>query len=158
MGRSRKTRPVLKWVGTLFCGLTFVLATVSLRWWLCLQLSSWFAGIGYGGRVAAWDSSLEGCEFHVSPVPRQMAFDYGDWSRLVCHSGQYWDVTIPFWMLLVLAALPTAFLWWRDRRSIPPGHCRKCGYNLTGNVSGRCPECGTPVRGCSAPTSIAERP
>ena len=23
--------------------------------------------------------------------------------------------------------------------------CRQCGYNLTGNVSGRCPECGTPV-------------
>jgi len=24
------------------------------------------------------------------------------------------------------------------------GHCRKCGYDLTGNVSGICPECGTP--------------
>jgi len=23
--------------------------------------------------------------------------------------------------------------------------CGQCGYNLTGNVSGRCPECGTPV-------------
>jgi len=23
--------------------------------------------------------------------------------------------------------------------------CRQCGYDLTGNVSGRCPECGTPV-------------
>lgn len=23
--------------------------------------------------------------------------------------------------------------------------CHVCGYNLTGNVSGRCPECGTPV-------------
>ena len=23
--------------------------------------------------------------------------------------------------------------------------CLKCGYNLTGNVSGRCPECGTPI-------------
>jgi hypothetical protein len=23
--------------------------------------------------------------------------------------------------------------------------CGKCGYNLTGNVSGVCPECGTPV-------------
>jgi hypothetical protein len=23
-----------------------------------------------------------------------------------------------------------------------PPLCRKCGYNLTGNVSGRCPECG----------------
>jgi len=22
--------------------------------------------------------------------------------------------------------------------------CRKCGYNLTGNISGRCPECGQP--------------
>ena len=25
------------------------------------------------------------------------------------------------------------------------GRCRKCGYNLTGNVSGVCPECGTEV-------------
>jgi hypothetical protein len=24
-------------------------------------------------------------------------------------------------------------------------HCRRCGYDLTGNVSGACPECGTPV-------------
>ena len=24
----------------------------------------------------------------------------------------------------------------------PPGCCRKCGYDLTGNVTGRCPECG----------------
>jgi len=24
-----------------------------------------------------------------------------------------------------------------------PGHWQTCGYNLTGNVSGRCPECGT---------------
>jgi hypothetical protein len=27
------------------------------------------------------------------------------------------------------------------------GHCRKCGYNLTGNVSGICPECGEKVSG-----------
>ena len=25
--------------------------------------------------------------------------------------------------------------------------CRKCGYNLTGNMSGRCPECGQPISG-----------
>lgn len=25
------------------------------------------------------------------------------------------------------------------------GKCRKCGYDLTGNVSGTCPECGTRV-------------
>ncbi len=26
--------------------------------------------------------------------------------------------------------------------------CSKCGYDLTGNVSGVCPECGTPVTRC----------
>ena len=27
--------------------------------------------------------------------------------------------------------------------------CLKCGYDLTGNVSGRCSECGTPVEGAA---------
>lgn len=25
------------------------------------------------------------------------------------------------------------------------GHCRDCGYNLTGNTTGRCPECGMSI-------------
>ena len=41
-------------------------------------------------------------------------------------------------------AIPTVLLLQRHRR-IPVGHCRRCGYNLTGNVSGVCPECGTPI-------------
>ena len=33
-----------------------------------------------------------------------------------------------------------------ERRPLPPpGHCRKCSYNLTANESGVCPECGTEV-------------
>lgn len=27
-------------------------------------------------------------------------------------------------------------------KAVSPGLCRKCGYDLTGNTSGRCPECG----------------
>src|SRR5436190_7739532 len=27
---------------------------------------------------------------------------------------------------------------------VVPGTCHTCGYNLRGNVSGICPECGTP--------------
>lgn len=30
----------------------------------------------------------------------------------------------------------------RLRTKYPSGHCQACGYNLTGNMSGRCPECG----------------
>jgi hypothetical protein len=54
------------------------------------------------------------------------------------------------WPLCVVTAiLPATWLWrWRrDRRLRSDGmpHCAKCDYNLTGNVSGICPECGTPI-------------
>lgn len=46
----------------------------------------------------------------------------------------------------MLAVLPAVILfrreWDRDHRQ-KTGCCRHCGYNLTGNVSGVCPECGT---------------
>ena len=51
---------------------------------------------------------------------------------------------LPLWIPCLLTAIPTLILWRRDSR-IPPGHCRQCRYNLTGNVSGRCPECGTEI-------------
>jgi hypothetical protein len=54
-------------------------------------------------------------------------------------------VVMPLWICFTIVATPTAWLFWRDRRRIPPGHCRECGYNLTGNVSGVCPECGERV-------------
>ncbi len=41
---------------------------------------------------------------------------------------------------MVFIAFPT-FVFWRRGRRRKPGHCG-CGYDLTGNVSGRCPECG----------------
>ena len=75
--------------------------------------------------------------------------------------GFFRSLEVAIWIPLLLAAIPTALLWvipvapamyvWlRDRRRAPPGHCQKCGYNLTGNVSGVCPECGTSVGDDSA--------
>jgi hypothetical protein len=32
-----------------------------------------------------------------------------------------------------------------DQPLLQHGKCRECGYELTGNVSGRCPECGRSV-------------
>ena len=47
----------------------------------------------------------------------------------------------------VIAGLPVvAVLVIALRHRKPrPGHCRHCGYNLAGLVSGVCPECGTPT-------------
>ena len=47
---------------------------------------------------------------------------------------------------LLASSLWTAYLFLRRKKHHQAGHCQKCGYNLTGNVSGRCPECGTPVK------------
>jgi hypothetical protein len=46
---------------------------------------------------------------------------------------------------LTLSRSPLAE-WGVRRRRRASGLCLACGYRLTGNVSGVCPECGTPVR------------
>ena len=57
---------------------------------------------------------------------------------------------VPLWVPFAIVCLPTAILWHRDRRTVKPGCCQRCGYNLTGNVSGICSECGEP---CDAEAS-----
>ena len=61
-----------------------------------------------------------------------------------------WGMIGPIWPLIVSSiALPTLYLTGHRRRR---GHrrqslglCHDCGYNLTGNTSGTCPECGTTI-------------
>jgi hypothetical protein len=66
----------------------------------------------------------------------------------------WWPNTPPPWAWLVLVA--TGSLWGlpdvaHDLREVlgrsrkRRGLCSNCGYSLAGNVSGVCPECGTPV-------------
>lgn len=66
----------------------------------------------------------------------------GGWSSRV-------EAIVPCWLAAVVTvAFPAVRLRnvFRRRRV---GHCTDCGYDLTGNVSGVCPECGTKV---GAPT------
>jgi hypothetical protein len=61
------------------------------------------------------------------------------------------SILVPCWFLFCIAAI-LPILWWRarKRRLIATGNpCKACGYNLTGNLSGVCPECGTAVPGIS---------
>ncbi|HEY3241813.1 MAG TPA: hypothetical protein VGM03_00550 [Phycisphaerae bacterium] len=51
-------------------------------------------------------------------------------------------LSVPVWLPVLILVAPTLWLWVRDRRP-KPGHCQRCGYDLTGNTSGVCPECGT---------------
>jgi hypothetical protein len=58
---------------------------------------------------------------------------------------RYRNLNIPFWMPMTLIAVPTLWSYWRARERSKRGRCRECLYDLAGNVSGICPECGTPI-------------
>lgn len=51
------------------------------------------------------------------------------------------ELEIPLWLPFVIAAAPAAWLWSHTRQR-PAGRCEHCDYDLTGNISGICPECG----------------
>ena len=60
-----------------------------------------------------------------------------------------------FSVLVVAPLLVVLGVRWcyRDRRGerLHRGECPHCGYSLTGNLSGVCPECGTRVVGAPEP-------
>ena len=71
-----------------------------------------------------------------------------DGTLLIKYNICVWDV--PYWKLVTVLLYFSARPWvpWhvftiRQRRG--ENECAVCGYNLTGNTSGVCPECGTPV-------------
>lgn len=58
----------------------------------------------------------------------------------------WWFVRLPLWWFVAAFGLTGGTLEFLARRRRPPGHCPRCGYDLTGlTPSGgvlRCPECG----------------
>jgi hypothetical protein len=57
--------------------------------------------------------------------------------------GGWVPCSIALVWLLVIAVV--RFRRWRRRRLADGPLCDACGYNLTGNVTGRCPECGAVI-------------
>jgi hypothetical protein len=61
--------------------------------------------------------------------------------------GRRSGVVFPCWSVLLLSSLLP--VWWAIRARTKPAMnrstCSTCGYDLTGNVSGVCPECGTAI-------------
>src|SRR2546423_2345445 len=71
-----------------------------------------------------------------------------------------WNLEVPYGFLVAASCvLPLARLWaWRarrrERRRLRKGLCRRCAYDLRGNTSAVCPECGTAIAAPAA-TSLA---
>lgn len=67
------------------------------------------------------------------------------------NGSSLWVLLIPFWMIVTGTLVMPA--WWslaafrrrQVRQRTRQGHCPACDYDLSGNVSGLCPECGRPT-------------
>jgi hypothetical protein len=80
-----------------------------------------------------------------APSPTAPVMGYGP--------RQLFRIDLPSWTACAVAGplILLAFLL-RPRIRRRVGHCGRCGYNLAGNVSGRCPECGQAVKAEGEPT------
>jgi hypothetical protein len=57
------------------------------------------------------------------------------------------ELFAPAWLVFVTSVfLPSRWAWIRWQFRNRECRCPTCSYNLTGNTSGVCPECGTPVK------------
>lgn len=66
-----------------------------------------------------------------------------------------WTATVlPLWTVPAFLLGISALL---SRKRSKKGHCRKCRYDLTGNLSGRCPECGEPTHQVANQTTTTSR-
>lgn len=131
MARRRRTVWVLKWLGAGLCAL--IAAGFGARtWWP----STWSIYVMEGAIAVRVDRPFGPIEYIFDDVS-QWNWSVG-WNRMPFATVLF----VPIWLPFLALLLPTLLLWRLDRRRPPPGHCR-CGYNLTGLTSGRCPECGT---------------
>ena len=156
MGRSR-TRRMLKWVGMAACVLLLGSLVASWRWsllWVDQAREARFQ-VAWGG---VWMMPDVGwAAIHVmsgpQPDPGWHVWDSEPGRRIwlpVLSSGYGGpSIAVPFWLPLIILGCPTAYLWWRNTKRPPKHCCQHCGYNLTGNVSGKCPECGQRIEGAA---------
>jgi hypothetical protein len=107
--------------------------------------------------VAPWTDPLRGQKW-IDGLRREYRVLGFHWHRSYGYSTSVSDrmyavrpniqadsLRIPPW-LWILSSCVLPLIWTRvPRLTHGPAHCRKCGYNLAGNASGVCPECGTPI-------------
>lgn len=59
--------------------------------------------------------------------------------------GSLLNQTLGWGLFMLATSVSLLAIAWRVSEASPDPLCTQCGYNLTGNVSGICPECGTPA-------------
>ncbi len=144
----QRLRSTCKWGGVTLCVLLFALWFASGWYMIKLRLGTIYNPYGhlrfFSGTAEYYSREWATYQSFIDPSRSEI-------TRLYGRRYQWWafeqtsmgNVTaFPIWLPFLAIALPTGFLFWSNHRQGRPGHCAACGYNLTGNTTGRCPECG----------------
>lgn len=145
--------------GLLLCAFVVSATCPATIWWYGYNRARLVVCIDGGSAGVFWNMPRGGAQ--------AVAKDCEEECHKLVHAGRWHPRFTPFfdgggaagfplWMPAVLLLGCGAVVAVRSRR-IVPGHC-PCGYNLTGNVSGRCPECGRTVAnsGAAVVSGLAE--
>ncbi len=159
MRRRGRVGRVAKW------GCVSICVVIAAIWAASVRLNSGFIAstpdgrfllmaTGPGALVVAFfpdpaKARAESRAWFMSPPPTPV-WQEPAWLPRVVRSPIAHSVLLLFWLLLLGAGGPAAWLWWRDRRA-RPGQCAACGYDLAGLARGApCPECAAVTPGPSA--------
>lgn len=164
MNNPLRIRRILKWAGVVVCCVFLLLWAVSLKWHAEYDWRSGGFRLRPGGiqYTKACQPNLEQwCGWRIGQRSARVRYVYQrNWGAYFPSQWDYQEPGqskginyrvslrhwyVPLWIHFAVAAIPTAFLFYRDRRRVPVSHCKRCGYDLTGNVSRICPECGTKI-------------
>lgn len=128
-----------------------IVACVVVLAWCCWM---WYAATyTWCFRAGTFSNALRG---------EVLTFRYEDWSKKLEIQPSVWikrgmmfylptvrsgeskiEAELPIWLIALLAVAGIVLA--ARRKKTPAGHCL-CGYDLTGNVSGICPECGCTIQ------------
>ena len=145
MGKVRKVLRILKWSGVAWCLLLVVAWPVSVGRYISYRGD--FGGfVLMSGTVGIVGKAPDhGFFWHTFRSSRYLVNWWGD---AFFDSSTPFTIAAPVWVVLLISIPLTYLLFRLDRRKWhPPGHCQSCGYDLTGNVTGKCSECGTETEG-----------
>jgi hypothetical protein len=126
--------------------------TVVPLWPLMVVLASYGARmlVQRHGSNSAKGAVIVGTLTRALAIVTVLALAYGpidrwlsDWRVL---GNRAWPLYVATHILSVAIVARWAARRLRRQLRLLGGGCRACGYNLTGNVSGVCPECGTPIQ------------
>ena len=123
-----RARPILKWGGSVVCGVIVIVMAASQGWW-SFRVSAYTFSVQRGGVTIDWITIAQGPNAVTqipSFVPRRASDADGKINKTAPSSWwPHWSLQdqdfagalhIPFWALLLAIGIPTAWLWRRDRR------------------------------------------